>query len=79
MLPLFGNTIHTATPVEFAEITTRWHSQLGGRRAGRNLMRVLVLAVGLATIFPFSAFAEKHYLDGAFKLLSSTRKIVDSG
>ena len=42
-------------------------------------MRLLALAIGLASLLPFPAYAEKLLLDGIFRLLSATRKIVDTG
>ena len=35
--------------------------------------------IGLAAILPFPAFAENQTLDGTYKLLSATRKIVETG
>lgn len=42
-------------------------------------MGKVALVVGLAAFLPFPAFAENQMLDGTYKLLSATRKIVETG
>ena len=41
-------------------------------------MRKVAMVVGLAAFLPFPAFAENQMLDGTYKLLSATRKIVET-
>ena len=41
-------------------------------------MGKVALVVGLAAFLPFPAFAENQMLDGTYKLLSATRKIVET-
>jgi hypothetical protein len=42
-------------------------------------MSKVALVIGLASIFSFPAFAEDQVLDGTYTLVSSTRKILESG
>ncbi len=42
-------------------------------------MRKMMFAISLASMFSFPAFAENQLLDGTYKLLSATRRIVETG
>jgi hypothetical protein len=42
-------------------------------------MSKVALVIGLASILSFPAFAEDQVLDGTYTLVSSTRKILESG
>jgi hypothetical protein len=42
-------------------------------------MHKVALVIGLAAILAFPAFAENKMLDGTYKLISATRKIVETG
>jgi hypothetical protein len=42
-------------------------------------MRKVALIIGLTSILSFPAFAEDLMLDGTYKLVSSTRKLSDTG
>jgi hypothetical protein len=42
-------------------------------------MRKIALIIGLASILSFRAFAEDQMLGGTYKLVSSTRKLLDTG
>src|ERR1700722_15093483 len=45
----------------------------------RSSMRKVALIIGLASILSFPAFAEDLMLGGTYKLVSSTRKLLDTG
>ena len=45
----------------------------------RNSMSKVALVIGLASTLSFPAFAEDQMLDGTYRLVSSTRKLLESG
>jgi hypothetical protein len=45
----------------------------------RNAMNKIALIIGLALTLSFPAFAEDQMLDGTYNLVSSTRKLLETG